>query len=190
MQLAVHPATLRDEDLIRHVAGGDRDAFLALYDRFAPRMLGLIMKVVRDRAAADDVLQKVMLEVWQRHAARFQPVLGAVDTWMLRLAKSRAIDHARLSGRSHAASIEELTPERLRESISHELPDLEREALVAAINTLPEDERLVVVLAYFQGLTREEIADYSGVPVGTVKTRVRRAMGRLREQLSPAEVVS
>ncbi len=188
MLLTVHPATLRDEDLIRLVAGGDRDAFLALYDRFAPRMLGLILTVVRDRAAADDVLQKVMLEVWQRHATRFQPVLGAVDSWMLRLAKSRAIDHARSSGRSRAVSLGELTPERLAESISNELPDLERETLADALDALPDDERTVAVLAYFQGLTSEEIAEHTSVPVGTIKTRIRRAMGRLRERLSPAEV--
>lgn len=190
MKLVVHPATLRDEDLIGRVAAGDRDAFLALYDRYAPRMLGLILTVVRDRAAADDVLQKVMLEVWQRHAARFQPALGAVDSWLLRLAKSRAIDLVRSSGISRVVSLDELAPESLMESISTELPDVEREALAAAINMLPGDERVVVILAYFQGLTREEIADHSGVPVGTVKTRIRRAMGRLRELLSPAEVGS
>lgn len=190
MQLTARPSPASDEELLHSVAQGDREAFIALYDRFAPRMLGLILTVVRDRAAAEDVLQRVLLEVWQRHAARYLPALGAADAWMLRLAKSRAIDHARSQGRDRAVSIAQQAQHLTASLVSPEVADHDREALVLAINNLSEEERVPIVLAYFQGLTREEIADHCGTPVGTIKTRIRRAMTRLHEHLTPTEVSS
>lgn len=176
------PTSVSDETLVQRVAGGDPSAYRALYDRYAPRLLGLIVTVLRDRNAAEDVLQKVMLEVWQRHAARYQPVLGSVEAWLLRLAKSRAIDAVRASERRRAAPIDDAPVQAAPARTGVE--DSERRALQAAIQDLPEEERKPIVLAYVHGLSREEIAEQCAVPVGTVKTRIRRATSRLREVLA------
>lgn len=172
---------------MRQVASGDQSAYLALYQRYAPRLLGLIVSVLRDRNLAEDVLQKVMLEVWERHAARYQPVLGSVEGWLLRLAKSRAIDAVRASERRKSVPIEEISPQAARASATSStgLEENERKALQAAIAGLPEEERQPIVLAYIHGMSREEIAEQCKVPVGTVKTRIRRATSRLREVLAP-----
>lgn len=182
-----HPSRLSDEALVAAVAARDREAFLALYDRYAPRMLGLILTVVRDRDAADDVLQRAMLEVWERHAGRYQAVLGSVEGWLLRLARSRAIDQVRSSGRRRAVDVDEMRESLADTSASARgLDESERRALLKAVRDLPEDERVPVTLAYMHGLTREEIAGQMGVPVGTVKTRIRRGVLRLRESMAGA----
>lgn len=177
-----------DESLIARTAAGERDAFLVLYDRYSPRLLGLIVSVVRDRHAAEDVLQQVMLEVWQRHAARYQPMLGTVEGWMLRVARARAIDHTRAAGRRRFEAIDEDRSEAGASFADGAEADSERRILVGAVADLPEDERLPITLAFMRGLSREEIAEQCGVPVGTVKTRIRRGVYRLREVLSEAGV--
>ncbi len=186
MTSSAGPSLVSDESLVRRVASGDQTAYLMLYQRYAPRLMGLIVSVLRDRNLAEDVLQKVMLEVWERHAARYQPVLGSVEGWLLRLAKSRSIDAVRSSERRKSVAIEDVTPPVAGGSSASSvgLDENERRALHAAIAGLPEDERQPIVLAYIHGLSREEIAEQCQVPVGTVKTRIRRATSRLREALS------
>lgn len=146
-------------------------------------MLGLIMRVTRDKHAAEDVLQKCMLEVWTRHAQRYQPALGSVESWLLRLARSRAIDHTRSSSRHPFASIDETLDHDRAAPAAGGLDHAQRSALDAALSQLPEEERRPVVLAYLHGLSREQIAEHVGVPVGTVKTRIRRGIHRLRDNL-------
>lgn len=181
------PNSANDETLVRQVAQGDQSAYLSLYQRYAPRLLGLIVSVLRDQNLSEDVLQKVMLEIWEKHAARYQPVLGSVESWLLRLAKSRAIDAVRASERRKSVPIEALTtpPSVASTSSDADIEEHERTALRVAIAALPEDERQPIVLAYVHGLSREEIAEQCKVPVGTVKTRIRRATFRLREALAP-----
>jgi RNA polymerase sigma-70 factor (ECF subfamily) len=177
------PATQSDAGLLQQVALHDRDAFLELYDRFSARLLGLIVKVTRNRTQAEDVLQLVMLEIWQRHAARYNPVFGPVDSWLLRLARCRAIDSVR-SSMGHRALSAETTPEVAEAWVPAEETDTEvRRALAVAVAKLPEEERVPLMLAYVQGLSREEIAAQCGLPVGTVKTRLRRGIQRLRDSI-------
>jgi RNA polymerase sigma-70 factor (ECF subfamily) len=180
--MAEHPGHLSDEDLVERVAARDRDAFLALYDRFSPRMLGLILSIMRHRSAAEDVLQDAMLEVWTRHAARYKPTLGSVESWMLRLARARAIDHLRSSFRRTGSAPE--TAGASLEWIDSGSARHDAAALRAALLDLPIDQREPLVLAFAHGLTREQIASHLGIPVGTVKTRVRLGVHRLRERLA------
>lgn len=182
MVVQEHPNTLTDTTLIERVVARDRDAFLALYDRFSPRLLGIIVSVLHDREAAEDVLQDVMLEVWNRHAARYNAVLGPVDCWLLRLARSRAIDLSRRRARRAAAPIEEASA--FAEDLGTALESDEGERLQTALRDLDEEERVPVLLAYARGLSREEIAAQLGIPVGTVKTRIRRGIENLRQALT------
>ena len=196
VEVPTHPALLSDENLIRLVGQHDRDAFLALYDRYAARMMGLILKVVRDRHGAEDVLQKTMLEVWNKHAARYQPVLGSVEGWLLRLARSRAVDQARASSRRPTLGMDEVSESSFSSGLvgvtwsDEAFGDAEKATLAHAVNSLPEEERRPIVMAYLHGLSREQIAEACGVPVGTVKTRIRRGVYRLREQLSEVGAIS
>lgn len=172
-----------DAELLRRVALQDREAFLELYDRYSARLLGLIITVMRNRTQAEDVLQQVMLEIWQRHAAKYSPELGAVDSWLLRLARCRAIDWARSASSRTAVSVETVPDVPTSSAPAATGNDEARQMLAAAVGELPEEERVPMVLAYVNGLTREEIAEQCGVPVGTIKTRLRRGLQRLRESL-------
>lgn len=166
------------------VASQDRAAFQELHGRYAPRMFGLILTVVRDRTLAEDVLQNVLLEIWNRHAARYVPALGKADGWLLRLANSRAIDAVRSVRRSREISHEESAlPSRPADAGGAGGGAAEQATIRAAISGLPEEERVPVVLAYVKGYSREEIAAHCSVPVGTVKTRIRRGLARLRESM-------
>lgn len=186
-----------DVSLMARVAAGDAVAFALLHARYAPRVLGLIVSVLRDASESEDVLQQVMLEVWQRHAARYQPALGPVDGWLLRLARSRAIDRVRSLERGR------LTPEEARGVIASRSSTAELGVGAAgqieprggrasttgldaamALESLPDDERVPIRLAFLGGCSREQIAAHVGVPVGTVKTRIRRGLGRLREVIT------
>lgn len=166
-------------------ASGDADAFLALYDRWSPRVFGLVLKLVGDRDEAEDVLQEVMWEVWEK-ASRFEPRLGAAGSWMLMIARSRAVDRVRRRRR-----------EAGRVPSAPDLPDAGAGAsgrgwtgvepeMTRAMESLPSEQRDAVSLAFYYGLTREQIADVRRVPVGTVKTRIRAGVRRLREILEPA----
>jgi RNA polymerase sigma-70 factor (ECF subfamily) len=185
MQIVATP--ISDHSLLQRTGTGDRDAFLELYDRFAPRMLGVIAGVLHDRHGAEDVLQRVMLEVWQRYAARYDPSLGAVDTWMFRLARSRAIDELRSVQRRRftpSDQVENATDQR-EDHAGAGPSDAGRAARIRrSIRELPDDERVPIELAYVQGLSREQIAQHCAVPVGTIKTRIRRGLVKLQEQLA------
>lgn len=176
-----------DEDLLKRIAEGDQEAFLALYDRFAPRVYGLVVKVMGRRPEAEDVMQDVMWEAWNR-AARYDPNLGSPTTWLLLMARSRAIDAIR---KMRAAA--EAVAERARRDDAEPAPGGDDPAdlasanvadrrLRAALDELPADQRAVIALAFFRGLTREQIAASLNIPVGTVKTRIRLGVKRLAEQ--------
>lgn len=174
---------LSDEALLNAVAARRPEALAELYSRFAPRMLGLIATILRDRHAANDVLQESMLSLWTSAAAGFDPALGSAQSWVLRVARSRAIDALRRAGRRP----EETLPEEAKWPAAAAGAGGGRESaeLRRAIDALPDEERRPLVLAYAFGYSREHIAEHLGSPVGTVKTRIRRATARLRELIGP-----
>jgi RNA polymerase sigma-70 factor (ECF subfamily) len=178
-----------DRDSMLRVQARDADALGELYDRHGGRMLGLAQRILGAGGEAEEVVQEVFLFVW-RAAASFDPARGSVLTWMLIATRSRSIDRLRArkpSGRGETRSLEELgegpaAPDDVEASSSSR----QWEALCrSAIGRLPEDQRRALELAYFHGLTQEEIAARTSTPLGTVKTRVRLGLMKLREHMRP-----
>jgi RNA polymerase sigma-70 factor (ECF subfamily) len=183
MQSAGAPTPDAAAGLLARIAEGDRDAFGRFYDAFAGLALGLIRRILRDPAASEEVLQEVFWQIWQE-AARYDPHRGSPEAWLVMRAKTRAIDRLRAIRRrekTFVAPVDEAvarTPEQPAEN-----PGVvaERRGLVqSALDGLPEPQRRVVELAFFEGLTQSEIASRLGEPLGTVKTRARLALERLR----------
>jgi RNA polymerase sigma-70 factor (ECF subfamily) len=171
--------------LVTRIAAGDRDAFSRFYDLLAPTAFGLIRRVLRDPEAAADVLQEVFWQVW-RDAPQYDPKRGSPEAWLVMRAKTRAIDRLRSMrrrDRTFVAPVDESVargePEREDPAVAAEDRGLVRTALAQ----LPEPQRRVIELAFFQGLTQTEIASRLGEPLGTVKTRARLGLERLRSAL-------
>jgi RNA polymerase sigma-70 factor (ECF subfamily) len=167
------------------VARGDQEAFSRLYDAVAGPVLGLVRGVLRDPAQSEEVAQEVLVEVW-RTAARFRPDRGSAMTWVLTLAHRRAVDRVRAAqattDREHRAALLAQTPafDEVTEQVEARL---EREQVRRCIRTLTELQRQSVTLAYYRGLTYREVAELLSLPLGTVKTRLRDGLIRLRDCL-------
>ena len=175
-----------DLALVRAVAAGDRDAVAALWDRFAPVLLGLARRVLKDPADAEEVVQEVFLHLW-RQADRYDPTRSSLSTWLALVTRSRAIDRLRTRGvvdRTHAAVQAEAGPAHASgEGASRVLHGERRRRVRDELAGLPEEQRQVLELAFFEGLTQREIAERTGIPLGTVKTRTLLAMRKLRTAL-------
>jgi RNA polymerase sigma-70 factor, ECF subfamily len=177
---ALAPAGDADELLLRRVAAGDARALRKLYDRCAPVVLALALRILRNRAEAEDTLQDAFLEAWRR-AGAFDARRGSATAWILAIARSRALD--RLRARSSA---DRAAQAAAREEMAAPSPPIEsaerrqeRERLQRALSALPPEQRQTLELAYFEGLTQSEIAARTGDPLGTVKTRCRLALDKL-----------
>ena len=171
-----------DIDLLKAVAAKNDAALGQLYDRYRLILFGVLMRILNNREEAEDVLQEVFLQVWRR-AADFDEKRGRPFTWLVTLARSRGIDRLRsLASRERVAVA---GASEMPDEVSDAAADAIRSERVGAVNSaladLPEDQRKPLVLAYFDGLTQSEIATKLGVPLGTVKTRMRTAMIKLRE---------
>lgn len=207
------PPTVRDDalddapddgTLVRRVAGGDETAFMSLYDRHAGLLFGTAVRFLRDREAAAEVVQDVFVAIWQR-AGQFDPRSGSAVGWFVGIARNRSIDRLRADARrpspayGHPGDAGAGAPPwldavdgaagRLGGSRDGDpAAELDRAWTRALVRTtlaeVPPDERRVVVMAYDQGLSQSEIADRLGVPIGTVKSRTRRALARLRLRLA------
>lgn len=171
--------------LLERVGSGDRDAFSLLYDAMAPRILGLIRRLLVDPAQSEEVAQEVFLEIWQT-APRFDRARGDATSWMLTLAHRRAVDRVRASqasrDRDARVGIRDLTIEfdEVAETVETRL---EHSRVSAALARLTELQRQAILLAYYGGYSQREVADLLSVPLGTVKTRIRDGMIRLRDEL-------
>ncbi|QOD93357.1 sigma-70 family RNA polymerase sigma factor [Chryseoglobus sp. 28M-23] len=175
-------------DLLQRVAQGDQRAFSELYDLITPRMLGLVRHVLKDHAQSEEVVQEVLLEIWQT-APRFDPNKGKAVTWMLTMAHRRAIDRVRSaqSSRDRDTKIGIRDLGREYDSVSENVEiRIEHERVEKALTKLTELQRQAVELAYYGGYTHSEVSIMLSVPIGTVKTRLRDGMIRLREELGVA----
>jgi RNA polymerase sigma-70 factor, ECF subfamily len=172
--------------IIKRVADGDQSALTLFYDSTNKLAFGLVLRVVNDRTVAEEVLLDVYMQVW-RQAARYDESRGTPLSWLMTIARSRAIDRLR-SGRQERQRNEPLetagTLAALGSSPQEASLAAERQAIVrAALDTLSPEQREVIELAYYLGLSHSEIAERLGQPLGTVKTRTRLGMMKLREKL-------
>jgi len=175
--------TRGDIALIERIVSRDEQAIAALYDRHCRLLFGLILRVIRDRSEADEILQEVFVLVWTR-AETYNVSLGPPAAWLVRIARNRAIDrlranHVRLRAVEAAPEPEAVESPESRASVSEQ-----QRAVARALETLPADQRVLIEQAYFLGLTQSELAERFKLPLGTVKTRIRTGMLALREQLS------
>ena len=179
-------------ELLLLVAQGDHVAFADLYDRMMPRVLGLIVQVLRDRSQSEEVAQDVMLEVWQ-HAPRFDAERGTAVGWMLQRAHSRAVDRVRSaaasSARDQRVGLMDLSVEH--DSVEHVAEvHVESIRVRAALEQLPTAQRKAIELCHLGGYTNAEAATILKVPIGTVKTRIRDGLARLRVALEAGGAVT
>lgn len=176
-----------DEAVIRQIAGGDHGALGALYDLHGRTVYTLALRVVGDPAEAEEVVQDVFLQVW-RGAARYDAGRASVAGWLLMMARSRAIDRVRArQARPAGDAAGDVTIARLADSAvgpeARVITGQAVERLKAALQDLPATMRAAIELAYYEGLTQSAIAERLGEPLGTVKTRVRTALQKLRSSL-------
>ncbi|KJS58037.1 RNA polymerase sigma factor SigK [Streptomyces rubellomurinus] len=173
------------QELVSKVALGEQDAFGQLYDAVAGRVLGLVRRVLRDPAQSEEVAQEVLLEVW-RTASRYQPERGEVMSWVLTIAHRRAVDRVRsaqaASDREQRVASQAYAPafDEVAEQVEGRL---EREQVRRCLKTLTELQNESVTLAYYRGFSYREVADMLNVPLGTIKTRMRDGLIRLRDCL-------
>jgi RNA polymerase sigma-70 factor, ECF subfamily len=204
-------ATLDDAALVHEVAEGSQDALAELYDRHASAVFAAACRLTTDRQMAEEVVQETFLAVWNR-ADLFNPATGSLAAWLHTIARNRTVDRLRAAGRRpRLVSVSAVGPDDEPESVALErlaangsaagatvvggsdsrgAPEAAlvgaelRATLREAIDAMPDAERTVILLAYRLDLTQSEIADRLGWPLGTVKTRTRRALLRLREVLA------
>ena len=179
-----------DRAVLGRIAAGDEQALGALYDRWQPVVYALAVRILGDRDDAEDVVEDTFCQIW-RQAATYETSRGTVATWILTVARSRALDRRRSTQRRRTESLDDR--DATRPTADRTAPDplalaetaQIRQVVNAALAELPPEQREVVELAYFGGLSQTEIAEKTSVPLGTIKTRVRLAMQKLRDKLAP-----
>ncbi len=185
-------AAITDEELLTLVARGDPPALEEVYNRHSRAVFSLARYMLREQGLAEEVTQEVFLSVWRR-AASFEPSRGRGYTWIMGIAHNRVVDELRRIRRSPVPAGQEETDLAWQTLASSARTDeqahanLERERVLGALQGLPEEQRRVVMLSYYEGYSHSEIAEKLGQPLGTVKTRLRLALQKLRATLGGAE---
>lgn len=181
---------LRDDvALLDRVVARDQHAIARLYERHSRLLFGLILRILRDREEAEDVLQEVFLAAWTR-AETYKASLGTPAGWLVRIARNRAIDRLRANS-SRLRAIEQGGSAVAPGDDANARPDAEAQRDIArALDALPAEQRALIEEAYFRGLTHSELAARFSIPLGTVKTRVRMGLLALRQYLQESYIVS
>lgn len=174
-------------ELVRAVARGDEQAFAALYDLYGHILFGFLVRILRSRPEAEDTLQEMFLQVWQQ-AASFDETRGRAFTWLATLARSRALDRLRAADSRERAALRsaeasEQTVSAAESADEGALKSERGEVVRRALASLPEEQRRNLLLAYLDGMSQSEIAERTGQPLGTVKTRMRAGLKKLNELL-------
>lgn len=178
---AVNNTATRDiEDIVMRVKNGDQAAFGRLYDRYVAAIYGIVLKIVRSEDVAEDVLQDTFVKIW-KNIHSYNSAKGTVFTWMLNIARNTAIDRLRKMQNLNKAKIQKQgehvnNPDRQRSTINTNTI-----GLIDEVEKLSPEHRLMVEYIYFSGYTQQEVADELDMPLGTVKTRIRSAVGELRK---------
>lgn len=179
-----------DVQLLQRVAGGDQQAFSALYDRLSRPLFSLAFEMLGDSTEAEDALQEACLQIWRR-AASYDSSRSSVFSWAVMMTRSKAIDRLRARGRRQRVVASSTDEDPASLNIASETEDAadtsernDEAALVrSALRTLPGEQREAIELAFFSDMTHAEIAERNGEPLGTVKARIRRGLLRLRDGL-------
>jgi RNA polymerase sigma-70 factor, ECF subfamily len=178
-----------DAELLAGIARHDEASLAALYDRYHRLAFSLALRVVNDRGRAEDVVQDAFLSIW-RKAGSFVEGRGSAKTWLTSIVRNRAIDVVRARRESDAD--DEAVLLSLRDGapsiVEQVTASLDRDTIRAAIAQLPVEQRQAIAMAYFEGLSHSEIADATGLPLGTVKSRIRLGMARLKDSLVMAGI--
>jgi RNA polymerase sigma-70 factor, ECF subfamily len=185
---------LSDEVLAAQVARGDSVALEALYDRHASSVLGVLLKVIGDRATAEDALQETFWRVW-KSAAGYESERGSFTGWLFRIARNLAIDSYRrmnvrpqvLSNPDDIEAVSDRTSDPDTDVVEQAQADFRNRQVRNALTSLPLVQRQVIELAYFYGMTRQEIAEATGEALGTIHTRARLGLQKLREEFEREE---
>jgi len=177
----------RDIELLRQIAGSDRAAFAEFYDRHAKLMFSIASKILNYSGEAEDVLQEVFMQIWEK-AGKFDPKLGKASSWVAILVRNRAIDRIRASQRrtrlAEEAGAQRIDVVDISDTANAAIHGHEKAELIrSAIVELPVEQRRAIELAYFSGLTQDEISKKLNEPLGTIKARIRRGLLKLRDQL-------
>ena len=184
---------LRDEELITLIANNEKDALEEFYNRHATSVFSLARYMLRDHTRAEEVTQDIFLNLWLK-ASTYNPQRGKPKAWFMSIAHHRIIDNIRARNRRDKSSDQvshellDLHPSPLPSTEEQAHRNLTREQIFADLASLPKEQREVIVLAYFEGYSQSEIASISGLPLGTVKTRIRLAMQKLRAVYKYREV--
>lgn len=183
------PASVHElAPLMAQVSAGDEQAFARLYDATARNVFGIVLRVLRDHAQAEEVTQEIYVEAWKQ-APRYDTKQGSVSAWLNTIAHRRAVDRVRSSERRtqrEQRHFEEGSGRVAPDPVDQVVANDEGQRVRAAMEKLSEGQRTAVQLAYFEGKTQREVAEFLQLPLGTVKTRIRDAMQRLRIHLGEA----
>jgi RNA polymerase sigma-70 factor (ECF subfamily) len=187
MTPSADPERQLDAELLTRVAKGDEAAFAQFYDRFSPGLFSFVLKMVRDEKEAEDILQEGFAQVWRR-ADTYDPARSSAFTWAVMVFRNKAIDRIRVRQRRQRVTdlaIEQSLSSPVSDDLSASAPELREEhAMVrTALAQIPDDQKQVIALAFFGGLTHEQIAEKLAAPLGTVKARIRRGLLKLRDFL-------
>jgi len=175
-----------DQELIEQVTRGDKSAFKEIYSRFSQVTYNLALRMLRDKEDAEEVVQEIFLQIWNK-AYSYDPERGAVSTWVLNIARSRSIDKLRSVGyRNKNVEIDE---EKANSNVDLSRSIVDRDesknVIKQALESLPEKQKIAIELVYFEGLTHIEAADKLNEPVGTIKTRIRLGVMKLKDKIMP-----
>ncbi|HEY0679966.1 MAG TPA: sigma-70 family RNA polymerase sigma factor [Chitinophagaceae bacterium] len=174
-------ATYTESDLVELLKQRDNRAFNYLYEHYSAALYGIILPIVNDTEIANDVLQEVFLNIW-RKIESYDPVKGRLFTWMLNIARNASIDTLRSKSFQNLRKNQPLG-DNVNWSTNTQYQDADNIGLRKILDRLKDEQRTLVELAYFKGYTHEEIAAIEGIPLGTVKTRIRTALIQLRNYL-------
>ena len=178
---------MNDVDLLRRIGDGDRSAFSLFYDQYSGLLFSIAVKILNDVSEAEDVMQEVFLQIWDK-AAGYNPLLGKPASWAVTLVRNKAIDRIRASQRRsklvEQATVEAASGPENSSTANECLHGKENAELIRnVVAGLPADQRRAIEMAFFSGLTQNEISEKLQEPLGTVKARIRRGMLKLRDQL-------
>ena len=177
----------KDVELLRRIAAQDRGAFADFYDRHSTLMFSVACKILNDPAEAEDVLQETFIQIWEK-AERFDPKLGKASSWAATMARNKAIDRIRASQLrtrlAEEAGVESAIAAEVTDTANEAVHGHDKAKLIqSAITGLPAEQRRAIELAFFSGLTQNEISEQLKEPLGTIKARIRRGLLKLRDQL-------